>query len=66
MTENSSTETVIEASGLSKSDDSLNPFGRSIEVLTDAALRSALGLTGSQIPLPASLTTAVARRRITS
>jgi ABC-type multidrug transport system ATPase subunit len=38
-TENRSAETVVEATGLSKSYDSLTPFGRSVEVLTDASLR---------------------------
>ena len=39
VTENRSTETVIRATGLSKSYDSLIPFGRSVEVLEDASLR---------------------------
>jgi ABC-type multidrug transport system ATPase subunit len=39
ITEHSSPETVIEASGLSKSYDSLTPFGRSVEVLDDTSLR---------------------------
>jgi ABC-type multidrug transport system ATPase subunit len=39
VTEDRSTETVIRATGLSISYDSLNPFGRSVEVLEDASLR---------------------------
>lgn len=35
----SSTETVVQATGLTKRYDSLNPFGRSVEVLNDASLR---------------------------
>lgn len=38
-TENRSPETVIEATGISKSYDSLTPFGRTVEVLDDASLR---------------------------
>jgi ABC-type multidrug transport system ATPase subunit len=38
-TADSSTETVIRASGVSKRYDSLTPFGRSVEVLDDASLR---------------------------
>lgn len=38
-TEDWATEIVISATGLSKSYDTLNPFGRSVEVLDDASLR---------------------------
>ncbi|WP_276256741.1 ABC transporter ATP-binding protein [Halomontanus rarus] len=37
--EDSSTETVIRATGLTKRYNSLNPFGRPVEVLNDASLR---------------------------